>query len=329
MNGIGIFTKRALWIGLVVLLIPGGILALVGFAYRAYRQSSEPALDPIVSTVTSASITAVDLATTAPTDNLAEGFETPSPTANLSVSLATSTAVYQQIESTARVDKTWQMIGQVNKDRALADLRQLSGDVPICTKSGCYTITNRLDGSVGLHWAKDYIYQELVNFGYSPEIQDWSRSRYSDQNIVTRKQGISSPNEEIYFVAHIDGVKPAGKGLFPAADDNASGVVDLLEVARVLSSYSFNRTIVFLFTTGEEQGTSGVRSYIDQLSQGELSSIKYVINVDMVGYNADNDGGIELWYGGHPPSFALAQTLDETIKAYQLKLVPRFVVGCG
>lgn len=53
--------------------------------------------------------------------------------------------------------------------------------------------------------------------------------------------------------------------LFPAADDNASGVVDLLEAARVLSKYSFDRTLVFFFSTGEEEGALGVKSYLNDI----------------------------------------------------------------
>lgn len=227
------------------------------------------------------------------------------------------------------LDVVWEMIGQVDRDRALADLNKITGVVPICTENGCNTIANRLTGSEGLQWAKDYIYAELVSLGYSVEFQNWSRSGQADQNLVARKPGLLSPGEEVYFVAHMDGVGSGGNEQFPAADDDGSGVVDNLEMARVLSSYTFNRTLVLLFTTGEEQGTLGVQSYIDQLTPQELGSIKYVVNVDMVGYDGNGDGVMELWHGGHTPSMALTQTMSDTIQAYQLDLSPGFVVGCG
>jgi Zn-dependent M28 family amino/carboxypeptidase len=120
-----------------------------------------------------------------------------------------------------------------------------------------------------------------------------------------------------------------GKPLTPAADDNASGVVDLLELARVLSSYSFNRTVVLLFTTGEEVGTLGAISYLDQLTSDELSSVQGVINIDMIGYDGNHDGVMELWHGGHPPSLELTQSMYKIIQAYSFKLKPGFSVGCG
>ena len=234
-----------------------------------------------------------------------------------------------QPTATAPQDMIWRLLEQVNKDRALADLRQLTGEAPLCTVRGCHTITDRRTGSEGLYWTKDYIYQQLASLGYSLVLRDWTRAGYADQNLIARKPGVSLPEEEIYFVAHIDGVKTPDEDRFPAADDNASGAVDCLEVARVLSSYSFDRTIVFLFSTGEEEGTLGVQSYLSQLSQKELDAIKYVIDIDMVGYDANNDGVMQLWHADHPPSLALAQRMQETIQAYQLNLVPQLTAGCG
>jgi len=223
----------------------------------------------------------------------------------------------------------WEMLGQVNKDRALTDLRKLTGEEPICDDNECFTISNRLTGSKGLRWAKKYINEELVKLGYSVELDKWSRSIYADQNLIAKKPGVSNPEEEVYFVAHIDGVKEGFEQQFPAADDNASGVVDILELARVLSSHSFSRTIVLFFSTGEEQGALGVKSYLSHLSPKELSSIKYVIDVDMVGYDANGDAMMELWHGDHPTSLALTQLMSETIETYQINLAPSILVGCG
>ena len=218
----------------------------------------------------------------------------------------------------------WEMIGKVDKDRALVDLRRLTGAEPVCIHSECYSIKNRLTGSEGLRWAKDYVYEILTDLGYSVERQNWTFPGYADQNIIASKPGGLHPEESIYFVAHLD-----GKPFTPGADDNASGVVALLELARVFSGYSLNRTVVLLFTTGEEQAAFGIRRYLDQLSPTELGAIRYAVNVDMIGYDGNRDGIMELWHGGHPPSQALTQMMGEIILAYQLDLKPGFVVGCG
>jgi hypothetical protein len=222
----------------------------------------------------------------------------------------------------------WQMLDQVNRNRIVNDLRRLTGEEPICTNAGCFTAVNRGTGSEGLHWAMEYIYEELVSLGYSVEFRDWSRSGWNDRNLIARRVGVSAPTEEVYFVAHVDGVELTPGERFPAADDNASGTVDILEVARVMSTYSFSRTVVLLFSTGEEHGALGVRGYLDQLSSEELSSIKYAVDIDVVGYDADRDTVMQLWGGDHPPSVALTQVMSETMRAYRLGLAPRLITGC-
>lgn len=222
----------------------------------------------------------------------------------------------------------WEMIGQVDRDRALNDLRQLTGEEPICVSTGCYTITHRHTGSEGLDWAMDYLYENLITLDYTVEFWDWSRSGYADRNLIARKTGVLTPTEEIYLVAHVDGVSGSGDR-YPAADDNASCVVNGLELARVFSNRFFGRTLVLFFSTGEEQsGSLGVEDYLNRLSPNELSAITYAINCDMTGYDANGDGLMNLAHGDHPPTVALAQVMSETIDAYQLNLDQQVVPGC-
>ena len=225
-------------------------------------------------------------------------------------------------------DVYWGLLERIDPERALNDLLKLTGEEEICTDSGCFSIINRYTGSEGLQWAKDYVYEELIHLGYTVEIQDWSRYGYTDQNLIAVKPGLATPDEAIILIAHLDGVGSDG-GRYPAADDNATGVVDLLELSRILIGYSFNRTIILLFSTGEEQGTFGVQSYLDQLTDEELSEIQYAINIDMVGYDSNLDQIMELWHGDHEPSLVLTQMMNDTIEEYLLHLTPILAVGCG
>lgn len=210
------------------------------------------------------------------------------------------------------------MIGQVNQARVMTDLRKLTGAEQVCLDHGCYTITNRVTGSTGLQWAKDYIEEELIKVGYSVVRQNWS----DDQNLIVNIMGSSGQNEVICFLAHIDGVANSS-----AADDNASGVVSLMELARILSSRSFRTSIVLIFSTGEEQGVLGIQSYVDLLTPQEVNSIKSVINVDMIGYDANNDKLMELFNGSQPVEFV--QSLAEIITAYHIGLLPQIYSDCG
>lgn len=254
------------------------------------------------------------------------------PTSPLPTAVATSTSITTAANQTTRIpdeDVVWKILEQVNRDRVLEDLRKITGEEPICDGSDCFTVTSRPTGSEGLQWVKKYVSAELDRWGYSVAFKDWSNAGYSDQNLIAEKEGKTLPDEAIYFVAHLDGVGDGQGGKYPGADDDASGVADLLEVARVLRDYSFERTVVFLFSTGEEQGALGVKSYLRQLSSKEMNAIKYVIDIDVIGYDQDRDGVMQLFHGDHAPSKALTETMREIMLEYGVNLTPEITKGCG
>jgi Peptidase family M28 len=214
-----------------------------------------------------------------------------------------------------------EMIDQVDQARLLTDLRRLTGVEPICTSKGCTTLTGRETESDGLQWAKDYVYETLVSLHYSVEVLDWDHDGYADQNIIATKPGLLYPNEAIYFIAHLDGYLSDN----PAADDDASGVVSLLELARVLSRHTLSRTVVIFFSTGEEHGSLGSYKFVEDYPE-RLAAIQYVVSVEMLGYDSNNDGVMEVWNGSQPVDFV--QLLVDIIHAYPLGLEPQIVSGC-
>jgi Zn-dependent M28 family amino/carboxypeptidase len=84
----------------------------------------------------------------------------------------------------------------------------------------------------------------------------------------------------------------------PGADDNASGVSALLEVARILSSVSLHHSIIFVLFPGEEQGKWGSTQFADYIDKEDVD-LDLLINLDMVGFSPDetNDLLIEYDYG--------------------------------
>ena len=65
-------------------------------------------------------------------------------------------------------------------------------------------------------------------------------------------------------------------------EDNGSGSALVLELARVMSKYTFNRSIVFMLTTGEEQGLFGADAFATYC-QDESINVIAVYNNDIVG----------------------------------------------
>ncbi|RYU96486.1 M28 family metallopeptidase [Emticicia agri] len=88
------------------------------------------------------------------------------------------------------------------------------------------------------------------------------------KNVIGKITGTTHPKEYIIYTAHWDhfGIgKPDAKGdsIYNGALDNASGTAAILEVARAFKSMKNKpeRSIVFLFVTGEEQGLLGSAYY--------------------------------------------------------------------
>ncbi|MBT5530258.1 MAG: M20/M25/M40 family metallo-hydrolase [Cytophagia bacterium] len=120
--------------------------------------------------------------------------------------------------------------------------------------------------------------------------------RVNSQNILAMVEG-SDPllkNEYIIVGAHYDHLGMGGHGSgsrFPdtvavhnGADDNASGVAGIIELAGSLqkAKKDLKRSIVFIAFTGEEMGLLGSKNFVESQLL-ENSSMKTMINFDMIG----------------------------------------------
>lgn len=65
-------------------------------------------------------------------------------------------------------------------------------------------------------------------------------------------------------------------------EDNASGTALVLELARVMSAYRFDRTLAFMLTTGEEQGLIGAAAFADYCVANDVA-VDAVLNNDVIG----------------------------------------------
>lgn len=82
----------------------------------------------------------------------------------------------------------------------------------------------------------------------------------------------------VIFSAHYDTVPTA-----PGASDNGTGVVGLLELARIYSGIPIDTEIRFLACGAEEVGLVGSRYYVSQMSADEISRTVANYNMDMIG----------------------------------------------
>ncbi len=98
-------------------------------------------------------------------------------------------------------------------------------------------------------------------------------------------------DESVVVVAHYDHLgrgwpdarKEFAGQVHPGADDNASGVAVLLELARAMKDEKPRRTIVFLAVTGEEAGRLGSKRWVAGPSSRPAAKTLAAVNLDTVG----------------------------------------------
>lgn len=105
---------------------------------------------------------------------------------------------------------------------------------------------------------------------------------YQSQNVWARVEGTKYPDSTFVFVSHYDHLGKIGQTYFPGANDNASGVSVLLDLAKYYASNPAECSIVFIFVTGEEIGLVG-STVAAENPLINLQKVKFLFNLDMVG----------------------------------------------
>src|SRR4051794_19835818 len=91
-----------------------------------------------------------------------------------------------------------------------------------------------------LEEAAEYIEEFLQSLGYKMADHCFDEGcRY--RNVVATRPGVRPPEERVIILPHYDPVAAT-----PGADDNASGIAVLLELATLLQSHRFERTVQFI-----------------------------------------------------------------------------------
>ncbi|HAF29272.1 MAG TPA: hypothetical protein DCG75_09520 [Bacteroidales bacterium] len=130
---------------------------------------------------------------------------------------------------------------------------------------------------VALNW----INSRFTNYGLDVTTQELSDYQIPSFNVIATQQGTTYPEEYVVVGGHAD--SRSVDNFAPGADDNASGIGGVLEIARILSQYSFDRTIIYCAFSGEEYGLYGSGYFASQFRNEDKNIIGY-INLDMIGY---------------------------------------------
>lgn len=107
--------------------------------------------------------------------------------------------------------------------------------------------------------------------------------KYETQNVIGSIKGTSNPDSMIVVLAHYDHLGKLGKDIyFPGANDNASGVALILNLAKHYAENKPKYTMVFIALSGEELGILGAKAFTDN-PLIDLSKIKFLVNFDLAG----------------------------------------------
>jgi hypothetical protein len=114
------------------------------------------------------------------------------------------------------------------------------------------------------------------------------------KNVVATLPGTDPADNRVLMISgHLDSRNTDvmdSVGRAPGANDDASGVAVVLELARILSQYKFPCTLVFIAVQGEEQGLIGARQMASKMKEQNINLIA-LLNNDIVGNSVASETG--------------------------------------
>jgi hypothetical protein len=205
---------------------------------------------------------------------------------------------------------------QTNLDTLIHTVNVLSGEDSVTINDSTYLLQSRNPLHQHNDLAADFIWQTLRLYGLQTYNQKYSAT---GRNIYGIKTGTKFPDQKFIICAHYD-CSPAQPPA-PGADDNASGTAAVLESARIISRISTLYTVIFAFWDEEEIGHFGSLYFARQASQSN-EDILGVINLEMFGWDDNNDGLIDIHTQPVGNSVELAKLVKYLANQYTPELIP-------
>ncbi len=222
------------------------------------------------------------------------------------------------------------LLDQTTAETWLDWIEKLSGAEPMTINGEETRIETRysismFDGSPNAR-AFEFVHEQVL--AWYPEEQvramDFEVTRASDnqkfhwKNLIITIPGKTTPEEVVILSAHLDSTSELPEERAPGAADNGSGAAALLEAARLLQDMQFERTVQIIWFTGEEMGLFGSRAFVEEIDNP--NSVVGVVNLDMFGYDSDNDRCFEMHVGTKPESDRVGRCFTAAIDTYNLDL---------
>ncbi|MBS1510470.1 MAG: M28 family peptidase [Bacteroidetes bacterium] len=155
---------------------------------------------------------------------------------------------------------------------------------------------------------------------YKVNIENTFVKYFAAANICGMVKGTAVPDSTIFITAHYDHLGGMGADTyFPGANDNASGVSLLLNLAHYYAKHPQKYTICFILFAGEEAGLLGSKYYTENPLL-PLKHIRFLINTDLAG--TGEEGITVVNATEFPKEFELMKTINAQGK-YLAAINPR------
>ena len=239
-------------------------------------------------------------------------------------------AIYLCVAASATADykavnpQVAKIVSEVSEQRITEILKKLES---FGTRN---TFSSQDNASRGIGAARRWIYEQFRS--YSPRLEvSFDKYRLKKDvtpgsrvttdvelyNVVAVLPGTVNREQRIIISGHYDSIalaRPAGaaangaggsrrdaatvppdpNGESPGVTDDGSGTACVMELARVLSQYEFEKTLVFVAFAGEEYGLLGSTLYAEKAHR-ENQVIEAVLNNDIIGSDTAGNGRTENW----------------------------------
>ena len=197
-----------------------------------------------------------------------------------------------------------------------------------------HSLSDTADNLRGIGAARRWIRSELMRYAkrsggrlkveFDPFVVEPDRRRIPQRvtmkNVLARLPGTDANDDRVFIISgHYDSRASEAmdaKIFAPGANDDASGTAVVMELARVMSQYSFPATVIFAAVAGEEQGLFG-STHLAQRARQEGWNVVAMITNDMVGNtgssgtNIRDNTRLRVFSEGVPAAGAARSTVGE------------------
>jgi hypothetical protein len=178
-------------------------------------------------------------------------------------------AMVQLIAWDEHVPDIQQMVDQVDTDLLMQRLQQIS--IP----------RHHTADPEGLQQVRDLVLSSFQQNGLITTTHTASHQGHMVDNLLGRQTGMTDPVRTYIVDGHYDAVVNT-----PGADDNGTAVAAMLEIAKILSTYTFRHSLRYIGFAFEEQGLIGSMQYV-QNGMPPWEQVHGVLNMEMIGYYSD------------------------------------------